>query len=75
MLVREVIEEARACGLPLTVSTAKINPARNLYERLGFVVTHESEFKVFMEMQWRRVAKRSQARHARARRRRSAASR
>jgi GNAT superfamily N-acetyltransferase len=50
-LVRDVIEEAGACGLPLTVSTAKINPARNLYERLGFVVTHESEFKVFMEMQ------------------------
>jgi len=49
-LVREVIEEARASGLPLTVSTAKINPARRLYERLGFVATHESEFKIFMEM-------------------------
>ena len=49
-LVREVIGEARASGLPLTVSTAKINPARSLYERLGFVATHESEFKVFMEI-------------------------
>jgi GNAT superfamily N-acetyltransferase len=49
-LMREVIQEARASGLPLTVSTAKINPARSLYERLGFVATHESEFKVFMEL-------------------------
>jgi len=49
-LVREVIGEARAAGLPLTVSTAKINPARSLYERLGFVATHEGEFKVFMEI-------------------------
>jgi GNAT superfamily N-acetyltransferase len=49
-LVREVIKQARASGLPLTVSTAKINPARSLYERLGFVAMHESEFKVFMEL-------------------------
>jgi len=49
-LVGEVIKQARASGLPLTVSTAKINPARSLYERLGFVATHESEFKVFMEL-------------------------
>jgi GNAT superfamily N-acetyltransferase len=49
-LVRAVIGEARASSLPLTVSTAKINPARRLYERLGFVATRESEFKVFMEM-------------------------
>lgn len=34
---------------PLTLSTAKINPARRLYEGLGFTVVGESEFKVFME--------------------------
>jgi hypothetical protein len=33
------------------LSTAKINPARRLYERLGFVDVGESEFRVFME--WR----------------------
>ena len=48
-LIQQVIERAAAAGAPLTVSTAKINPARRLYERLGFVMTHESEFKVFME--------------------------
>ncbi|HEY1977379.1 MAG TPA: GNAT family N-acetyltransferase [Candidatus Baltobacteraceae bacterium] len=48
-LIRQVIEDARAKRMPLTVSTAKINPARHLYERLGFAVSSESEFKVFME--------------------------
>jgi GNAT superfamily N-acetyltransferase len=48
-LVRWVISKAASAGVPLTLSTAKINPARQLYERLGFVPTHESEFKVFME--------------------------
>lgn len=47
-LIQAVVEEARAKRVPLTISTAKINPARSLYERLGFVVTAESEFKVFM---------------------------
>lgn len=50
-LIRQVIERARQAGLPLTLSAAKINPAIKLYERLGFVATHESEFKVFMAMQ------------------------
>lgn len=50
-LVRQVICRAVGASVPVTVSTAKINPARHLYERLGFVVTHESEFKVFMRYQ------------------------
>lgn len=50
ILISEVIEEARSAALPLKLSAAKINPARNLYERLGFRVSSESEFKVFMEL-------------------------
>jgi GNAT superfamily N-acetyltransferase len=50
-LVQDLISEAQSTEKLLRLSTAKINPARRLYERLGFVAVHESEFKVFME--WR----------------------
>lgn len=42
-LVERVIAEARARGLPVRLQVLKINPARRLYERLGFVVTGETE--------------------------------
>lgn len=50
-LVQGLISEAETTGKPLRLSTAKINPARRLYESLGFVNAGESEFKIFME--WR----------------------
>ena len=49
MLIGRIIDDARAVGLPVTLSTAKINPARALYERLGFEVYRENELKVFMK--------------------------
>jgi ribosomal protein S18 acetylase RimI-like enzyme len=39
--------EARAAKVPLTLSTAKINPASQLYERLGFRVVSEGEYKFY----------------------------
>lgn len=53
-LVRDVISEANRQNLSVYLSAAQINPARALYERLGFCVVDESEFKVFM--QYRPVA-------------------
>jgi len=50
LLIRQLIEEARTKKFPLRLSTAKINPARRLYERLGFRVTGELQFKVEMEI-------------------------
>jgi GNAT superfamily N-acetyltransferase len=50
LLIGRLIEEARARSLPLTLATAKINPARRLYERLGFVTVAESEYKIYMEV-------------------------
>jgi len=44
-LVQGLISEAETTGKPLHLSTAKINPARRLYECLDFVVAGESEFK------------------------------
>ena len=40
-LISSVLAEARAVGLPLSLSVLKSNPARRLYERLGFVVVSE----------------------------------
>jgi len=42
-LVRGVTAVADVRGLPVRLQVLKINPARRLYERLGFVVTGETE--------------------------------
>jgi ribosomal protein S18 acetylase RimI-like enzyme len=47
-LLSEVIAEAAAAGASLTLSVLKANPARSLYERLGFVVESESEHEYNM---------------------------
>lgn len=49
-LLRDLIQEANERGLPLRLSTARINPARRLYERLGFRIVRESPYKFEMEM-------------------------
>lgn len=48
-LLRGLMLQARLEGKPLRLSTAKINPARELYRRLGFVETHEDRYKLYME--------------------------
>ena len=37
-----------AADAALFISTAKINPVRKLYERFGFIVEEEDEYKVHM---------------------------
>jgi ribosomal protein S18 acetylase RimI-like enzyme len=43
-----LIEEATLARKAITLAVAKINPARGLYERLGFRITHEDQHKVYM---------------------------
>ncbi len=43
-----VVEEARRQSKPVTLGVVKFNPARRLYERLGFRTTHEDEYKFYM---------------------------
>ena len=45
-LLRDIIAEAQAANVELRISAATINPARRLYERLGFVLTGEERWKV-----------------------------
>ena len=54
--------KAVADGIPLRLSTAKINPARRLYERLGFAIVREDEYKVYMRRRAEQVAFRPLAR-------------
>jgi hypothetical protein len=46
--MRAVIDEATRERKAVTPAVVKINPARRLYERLGFNVTHADQHKVYM---------------------------
>jgi len=48
-LLTELIARAAAVRRPLTLRVLSVNPARFLYERLGFVVTETTSEYLFME--------------------------
>jgi len=50
-LMRILIEEAAHENKAVTLGVVKTNPARRLYERLGFDVTHEDQYKFYMRRQ------------------------
>ena len=45
-----VIADARKAGVDVVLSVLKANPARSLYERLGFVVEGEDAHEYFMRL-------------------------
>jgi GNAT superfamily N-acetyltransferase len=47
-VIQALIAEAARAGKAMTLGVVKINPARRLYERLGFRPTHEDQYKVYM---------------------------
>lgn len=49
MLIRQVCEAAHRRGLPVVLTILKVNPARRLYERLGFTVVGETATHLRME--------------------------
>jgi ribosomal protein S18 acetylase RimI-like enzyme len=49
-LLRELQEEAKAGGKPVTIHVEKFNPALRLYERMGFKMIEEKE--VYLLMKW-----------------------
>jgi GNAT superfamily N-acetyltransferase len=51
-VLRMVIREARDQGKPLKVAVVKISPAKALYDRHGFRVTHEDEYKYYMSLDY-----------------------
>lgn len=50
-LLGEMIREARSEGVSIRLGVAKVNPARRLYERLGFVVVRETADSLKMNLQ------------------------
>jgi ribosomal protein S18 acetylase RimI-like enzyme len=47
-VIRALLHSGRQKSKPVTLAVMKINPARALYERLGFRITHEDEYKLYM---------------------------
>lgn len=48
-LIRSALQRGAALGLPVRLRVLRGNPARRLYERLGFVVTEETDTRIYME--------------------------
>jgi ribosomal protein S18 acetylase RimI-like enzyme len=46
--MKRLIGEATRAGQAVTLGVVKSNPAKRLYERLGFRVTHEDGRKFYM---------------------------
>ena len=52
-VLRRLIAQCRHFSKSLTLAVMKINPAIHLYERLGFQVTHEDQYKFYMRYEER----------------------
>jgi ribosomal protein S18 acetylase RimI-like enzyme len=50
-LLRRLMAEARESNLPIRLRVLAVNPAKALYQRLGFVVVEKTPERYFME--WR----------------------
>ena len=48
-LLKDLLAEASREGLPVTLRVLRVNPAKRLYERLGFVVIRETETRYYMK--------------------------
>ena len=49
-ILRDLLAEAAAAGKPVRIHVERLNPARHLYERLGFVLVADSG--VYCLMEW-----------------------
>lgn len=49
LILRSLISEADAAGVPIRLRVLRVNPARRLYERLGFAVSGETPTHFEME--------------------------
>jgi GNAT superfamily N-acetyltransferase len=47
-IMHRLFDEATRAGQAMTLGVVKINPAKRLYDRLGFRVTHEDDRKFYM---------------------------
>ena len=48
-LVRDVLQRAKQLGVPVRLRVLRVNPAKRLYDRLGFFVTSEEPQRFYMQ--------------------------
>jgi len=48
-VIQRLLDLGRQRSQPVTLAVMKINPAIALYKRLGFQITHEDEYKLYMK--------------------------
>ncbi len=48
-VLRTLLAEGRQSSKEVTLAVMKVNPAVHLYERLGFWITHQDEYKLYMQ--------------------------
>ena len=48
-LVREILQRAKQLGVPVRLRVLRVNPAKRLYDRLGFFVTSEEPQRFYMQ--------------------------
>lgn len=49
VLIRQLVNEAKAHEIPLLLRVLAVNPARKLYEREGFIVQTQTKERIYME--------------------------
>jgi GNAT superfamily N-acetyltransferase len=47
-VIQSLLDLGRQRSQPVTLAVMKINPALALYQRLGFQITHEDDYKLYM---------------------------
>jgi GNAT superfamily N-acetyltransferase len=48
-LVRHILQRAEQLGVPVRLRVLRVNPAKRLYDRLGFFVTSEEPQRFYMQ--------------------------
>jgi predicted GNAT family acetyltransferase len=48
-VIQDVLAEGERLGLPVTLQVFRNNPARQLYERLGFTAVGRDDIRLFMQ--------------------------
>jgi ribosomal protein S18 acetylase RimI-like enzyme len=48
-LVRRMLQRAKELDVPVRLRVLRVNPAKRLYERMGFVVTSEEPERFYMQ--------------------------
>jgi GNAT superfamily N-acetyltransferase len=49
VILRQILEQSKVMGLPVRLWVLRVNPARRLYERLGFTIIEQTQASLHLE--------------------------